>query len=91
MSSQVRFYLQKGHARFTEEIMDLYNSLPFQKIVSKQYIFKNALRNDGLDEAQGKSVQKAREFSGTPVFSEAAGCSRQVKDLQNDGFAQCLF
>lgn len=72
MPSQVRFYLQKVHVRFTEEIMDLYISPVFQKTVNKRYIFKNALRINGQDEAQREAVQKARGFSGSPVSSEVA-------------------
>ena len=53
-------------------------------------ISKNALRNDDLDKAERKSVQKAKEFSGTPVSSVAMWCSRQVKGLQSKVFAQHL-
>lgn len=53
-------------------------------------ISKNALRYDDLDKAERKSVQKAKEFSGTPVSSVAMWCSRQVKGLQSKVFAQCL-
>lgn len=35
----------------------------FKRLLTSN-ISKNALRNDGLDEAERKSVQKAREFSG---------------------------